>query len=213
MSQMSLLQRLGQTKEQARETALKDYSSVARNEKSRQAEEFSTHKETQYNEEEIPIFYSEPEQEKALDDSQSQAASSFAGRRSNTAQRDTIQELRIVIHQRLVDEMTPEEQQIIARGEAAREQIKNLISSYCDRELENFTQPLSRIERQQLVEVIYDELLGLGPLESLLKDEEITEIMVNGPQDIFVEKKGKILLSDIHFYNETHLMNSVFLHR
>lgn len=213
MSQMSLLQRLGQTKEQAREKVFKNSSSIKLNEKLRQEEEFSVSKDGQqlYTEEEsnIPVFYSMPEQDNTQDSSQSQAASSFAGRRSNTTQRDTIQELRIVIHQRLVDEMTPEEQQIIARGEAAREQIKNLISSYCERELENSSQPLSRIERQQLVEIIYDELLGLGPLESLLKDEDVTEIMVNGPQDIFIEKNGKILLSDIHFYNETHLMNII----
>lgn len=209
MAQLSLLQRLGQTKEQAREEVFKGSSAVKRVEKSLQVEDFAEPGEARQPEEDIAAFYTSPEQEGIQDSSPTQAASSFAGRRSTTTQRDTIQELRIVIHQRLVDEMTQEEQALIARGEAAKDQIKNLISTYCEREIERSAQPLSRLERQRLVEVIYDELLGLGPLESLLKDEEVTEIMVNGSQDIFIEKNGKILLSDIHFYNETHLMNII----
>ncbi len=205
---MSLLQRLGQTKEQISEKFFDKPASIAQKENQHQAEAFSTHRERLSSEEEISSFPFEREQEIQKDNAQ-QAASSFAGRRSNIVQRDTMQELRIIIHQRLVDEMTPEEQQIISQGESAREQIKNLISSYCDRELENSAQPLSRVERQQLVEVICDELLGLGPLEGLLKNDEITEIMINGPKNIFVEKNGKIILSNVHFYNETHLMNII----
>ena len=199
---MSLLQRLGKNKYKQGEEIYEN-SSPARNETLRKAENFSKQNESDEN---GFSFQKEQEKNNPID---AQAASSFAGRRANTVQRDTMQELRIIIHQRLVDEMTQEEQQIIAQGEPAREQIKNLISSYCERELENSEQSLSRVERQQLVDVICDELLGLGPLETLLKNEEITEIMVNGPQDIFVEKKGKIVLSDVHFYNENHLMNII----
>ncbi|MBQ7476939.1 MAG: CpaF family protein [Selenomonadaceae bacterium] len=116
----------------------------------------------------------------------------------------------MAIHRRIVDEMTPEEQLLIAQGESAKEQIKNLILSYSDREItENYTQSLSRPERFQLVEDICDELLGLGPLEPLLKDENITEIMINGPKSIFVEQRGKLLLTDTYFHDDAHLMSII----
>lgn len=204
MSQISLLQRLGQSKEQVR-------NQVLRQDRYRQPQpvEDNTLSQKATDLSESPQVTAPNRDGQAEGSAPLQAASSFAGRRSSTAQQDALQELRITVHQKLVDEMTPEEQQIIAQGESAREQIRNLISTYCDKELETSAQPLSRIERQKLVELIFDELLGLGPLEALLKDEDITEIMVNGPQDIFIEKHGRIELSDVHFYNEDHLMNII----
>ena len=140
---------------------------------------------------------------------QAQMASAFAGRRSAAVQIDQIQELRLAIHRRIVDEMTVAEQKLIAQGEEAREQIKNLISSYFEREMAANNYGLSRADRMALVDDLCDELLGLGPLEPLLKDPTITEIMVNGPKDVFVERDGKLLLSDTRFYDEAHLMNII----
>ncbi|WP_075429906.1 CpaF family protein [Selenomonas sp. GACV-9] len=136
-------------------------------------------------------------------------ASAFAARRSAIVQIDQIQELRLAIHRRIVDEMTVAEQQLIAQGKEAREQIKNLISTYFEREMATNNYSLSRAERMALVDDICDELLGLGPLEPLLKDGSITEIMVNGPQDVFIERDGKLLLSDTRFYDDAHLMNII----
>ena len=68
---------------------------------------------------------------------------------------------------------------------------------------------LSRGERLQLVDDISNELLGLGPLEPLLQNDGITEIMVNGPRQVFIEQKGKLQLSDVHFYDNAHLMNII----
>ncbi|HEY4544500.1 MAG TPA: CpaF family protein, partial [Tissierellaceae bacterium] len=64
---------------------------------------------------------------------------------------------------------------------------------------------LTRIKREQLVQEIYDDVTGLGPLEKLLRDEDISEIMVNGPKQIYVEKKGRIELSPIHFRDNAHV--------
>ena len=136
-------------------------------------------------------------------------ASSFAGRRALTSKNDVIQELKLAVHRRIVDEMTPEEQQILMRGEEARDQIKNIISVYSNREMAEGTYTLSRGERNQLVDDISNELLGLGPLESLLQNDSITEIMVNGPKQIFIEQKGKLKLTDVHFYDNAHLMNII----
>lgn len=142
---------------------------------------------------------------------ESSLATSYNGRKAEPAKQDNgIRSLRQAIHRRIVNEMTAEEQKLLLKkSEADREQVRNLISVYCQKELADNTYTIARVERLQLVDEIYDELLGLGPLEPLLKDESITEIMVNGPQDIFVEQNGKLLLSDAHFYDNAHLMSII----
>ena len=138
-------------------------------------------------------------------------ASAFAGRHMETnSPARQLQDLKMAVHRRIVDEMTPEEQNLIMQGEPAREQIKTIISAYSDREIsENATANLTRGEHFQLIDDICDELLGLVPLEPLLKDENITEIMINGPKDIFVEQKGKLLLTDTYFHDDAHLMSII----
>ena len=138
-----------------------------------------------------------------------QEASAFAGKFTAASKTDILQEMKLAIHRRIVDEMTPDEQTVLSRGEEVREQIKNIISTYAVREMTESRQNFTRFERQKLVDDICNELLGLGPLEPLLQDESITEIMVNGPRTIFVEQKGKLKLTDIHFYDDSHLMSII----
>ncbi|NWN33647.1 Flp pilus assembly complex ATPase component, partial [Klebsiella michiganensis] len=63
----------------------------------------------------------------------------------------------------------------------------------------------NRREQFALEKVLVDELLGLGPLEELLADPAISDIMVNGPEQTFVERKGKLELANIQFRDEEHL--------
>ncbi len=136
-------------------------------------------------------------------------ASAFVGRRAVASRTDVMQELKLAIHRRIVEEMTAEEQATLVRGEDAKDQIRNIISVYAGRELAGSTYTLSRGERLQLVDDISNELLGLGPLEPLLQNESISEIMVNGPHQIFIEQKGKLTLSDVRFYDNAHLMSII----
>lgn len=156
--------------------------------------------------EELPQTYT---RDKSLQHDTPVVASSFVGRRAIEKTNEQAQELKLAIHRRIVDEMTPEEQSLLMQGEPAREQIKNIISAYSARELANNAYTLSRTERATLVDDICNELLGLGPLEPLLQDDTITEIMVNGAQNIFIEQEGKLRLTDIHFYNNRHLMSII----
>jgi pilus assembly protein CpaF len=66
---------------------------------------------------------------------------------------------------------------------------------------------INQTEQQFLATQIVDDMIGLGPLEPLLKDELITDIMVNGPEQIYVERKGKLELADIRFRDNDHVMN------
>ncbi len=66
---------------------------------------------------------------------------------------------------------------------------------------------LNAREQHQLASELVDDMLGLGPLEPLLEDESITDIMVNGPNRVFVERGGKVVLSDIRFRDAAHVAN------
>jgi pilus assembly protein CpaF len=68
---------------------------------------------------------------------------------------------------------------------------------------------LSRAERQRLFEQIVAEILGFGPLEPLLRDPAITEIMVNGPKNVYVERAGKIERASVSFENDDHVMRII----
>jgi pilus assembly protein CpaF len=69
--------------------------------------------------------------------------------------------------------------------------------------------PLAAADRNRIAQEVADEILGLGPLEPLLRDTEITEIMVNGPDDIFVERAGKIFAVEAKFTSDTHLRRTI----
>jgi pilus assembly protein CpaF len=64
-------------------------------------------------------------------------------------------------------------------------------------------------ERQMIAAVVSDEVLGLGPLEPLLNDNDITEIMVNGPKQIYVERQGRLELSETRFRDDEHVMHII----
>jgi len=66
--------------------------------------------------------------------------------------------------------------------------------------------PLSQAEQQTLANQIVDDMLGFGPLEPLLREEAITDIMVNGPYQVYVERKGKLELSNVKFRDNSHVM-------
>jgi pilus assembly protein CpaF len=68
---------------------------------------------------------------------------------------------------------------------------------------------LNREDRVQLNSELYDEVTGLGPLETLLKDDSVNDILVNGPQQIFVERAGKLQLTDVTFKDEKHLLRII----
>jgi pilus assembly protein CpaF len=65
---------------------------------------------------------------------------------------------------------------------------------------------LNRSERERLIEEVLDETFGFGPLELLLKEEGVADIMINGPKHVFIEKDGRIQRSDVNFRDNDHLM-------
>ena len=129
----------------------------------------------------------------------------FAGRAAD-AREEEYQNLKVTVHRAIVDEMSAEQQRVLDSATHSRQEIENVISGYVQRVLENNPFVVPRGERARLVSDICDEILGLGPIEPFLKDDSITEVMVNGPKKIYVERMGKLHLTGAQFHDNNHLM-------
>src|SRR6185503_13209009 len=120
------------------------------------------------------------------------------------AKRDTHTELKVELHQRLIDLIN-----LQALDKMSREQIEEEVGDIVAEELAKQNQALNQAERKQLVGDVLDELLGLGPLEPLLKDPTITDILVNGHDRVFVERYGVLESSAVRFKDEKHLLRII----
>jgi pilus assembly protein CpaF len=133
--------------------------------------------------------------------------SSLQTRRTNAPitapQAGTYFDLKTRVQNRLLAELDPSMD--ISRLEEVRKTIQDLFEQILSEE--NIV--LSRPERARLFEQIAAEILGLGPLQPLLEDESITEIMVNGAKNIYIERKGKIHRVPVTFENNEHVMRII----
>lgn len=132
----------------------------------------------------------------------------FAGRAVD-AKEEEYQNLKLTVHRQIVDEMTAEQHRILDGTNHSREEIENVISGYVQRVLERNPYVVPRGERARLVSDICDEILGYGPIEPFLKDDSITEVMVNGPKKIYIERMGKLHLTAAQFHDNAHLMSVI----
>lgn len=112
-------------------------------------------------------------------------------------------DLKARIQNKLIAELDPSMD--ITRKDEVRRQIQELFNSILAEE----NMVLSKAERQRLFEVIVAEIIGFGPIEVLLHDESISEIMVNGPKNIFVERKGHLTRAPVTFDSDEHVMRIV----
>ncbi len=118
--------------------------------------------------------------------------------------RDDYTELKVSLHQQLIDRIN-----LAALETMTRDQMQRDIGDIVQEMLKENNQALNTAERKQLVEDILDELLGLGPLEPLLKDTSISDIMVNSATKVFVERGGRIVEVGTRFANDAHLLRII----
>jgi pilus assembly protein CpaF len=87
-------------------------------------------------------------------------------------------------------------------GDKLRREIRLVVEHLCDTE----NPLLNRAERERLIEEVLDETFGFGPLEILLKEQGVADIMINGPKKVFIERNGRIQRSEVEFRDNEHLM-------
>jgi len=117
--------------------------------------------------------------------------------------RESFREAKFRVQNRLINELDPKLD--LSNQVEVRRQIETLFGTIADEE----GLALTRAERVRMLEQITDEILGLGPLEPLLRDETLTEVMVNGPQQVYIEREGKLELTNVTFQNDEHVMKII----
>ena len=123
------------------------------------------------------------------------------GGQSRGGEQMDFEDLKRLIHGKLVDKLDLSRLGDL-EGDTLRREIRLVVEHLCDTE----NPLLNRGERERLVEEVLDETFGFGPLEILLKEEGIADIMINGPKTIFIEKEGRIQKSPVTFRDNDHLL-------
>jgi pilus assembly protein CpaF len=126
------------------------------------------------------------------------------GADKDAKRRERLDELKTEMHHRLLENLN------LAALETAKEaELRAEITAITSEELAEMGVVLNREDRTTLNVELFDEVTGLGPLEPLLKDPEVNDILVNGPNRVFVERAGKLSLTEVRFKDERHLLRII----
>src|SRR6185369_12574321 len=104
------------------------------------------------------------------------------------------------IHSKLLNSLSPDQLRSLNK-DGVREQVGNVVERLVTEE----SIPMTLVEREKLIEEVLDEVFGLGPLEPLLKDPTISDIMVNGFDSIYVERGGRLVETNVRFKDQAHV--------
>ena len=124
-------------------------------------------------------------------------------KRVSSEKADQFNQLKMRLHRKLIDQL--DLTRMVGEEDELREQVKGILSRLADEEntLLNFN------ERQRLINEVLDETFGLGPLEVILSDPTISDILVNGPKQVYIEKHGRLEKTEIQFRDNAHLMHVI----
>ncbi|GAW27649.1 type II secretion system protein E [Carboxydocella sp. JDF658] len=149
------------------------------------------------------------EKEKGSEGEKSREHSGFSGASAPKVTRDPYADLKVRIHKEVINELEEE----ISKGGKMEDldeaklaqQIEDVVQTFLDKEAAF----IPRQDRQKIVQEIIDEVLGFGPINPLINDPTVSEIMVNGPNQVYVERKGKLELTDIKFRDNDHVLHII----
>jgi pilus assembly protein CpaF len=130
---------------------------------------------------------------------------SLAERLAKTDRPDRVSEIRNRVQERLVESLGPK----LYDAAITDKELQNLVQPHLRELLAEEQSPLSAQEKAQIIQSIGDSVMGLGPLEPFLRDAEVTEVMVNGPDSIYVERGGKLYWSGARFYSVDQLRHTI----
>lgn len=114
-------------------------------------------------------------------------------------------ELRTRMHQRVVDEIKNRR----IDGKDAEKKLEAEAIRIANQVMDEEPVPLLQAERQKLLEEVVNDVFGYGPVDSLLKDDTVSEVMVNSATDIYVEREGKLILTDVQFRDDAHVLQII----
>jgi pilus assembly protein CpaF len=122
--------------------------------------------------------------------------------RSPTSARTTqLEELRGKVHQYVIEQLGP----LLSDSRLAEPEMRRRVAETLQQALAEENVVLGASEKAALIQDVTDDVLGYGPIDRYLKDDDVTEVMVNGPDSVYVEEKGKLTKTDTRFVDEMHL--------
>ncbi|MEE2934491.1 MAG: ATPase, T2SS/T4P/T4SS family, partial [Planctomycetota bacterium] len=124
--------------------------------------------------------------------------------RTEASRQEQFEEVKRRIHGKLVDKLDLSRVGDL-KGDTLKREIRLVVEHLCDQE----ETLLNRQERERIVDEVIDEVLGLGPLELILKDRGVSDILINGPKNIYVEKGGQLQKSKVEFRDGKHLLQII----
>lgn len=114
------------------------------------------------------------------------------------------QRLKSKIHEELIESID-----LSRIGPMAQPRLRGELRAIAERLCSSRREMLSRLDRERMIEELMDEMFGLGPLQRLLKDPAVTDILVNGPEEVYIERHGRLELTDVVFADSSHLMRII----
>src|ERR1700712_3010051 len=124
---------------------------------------------------------------------------------ASASQNDRIEELKSTIHVQLLQQMGPR----LYDSDMDQNELDSEVRKVLADVLGSQDRPLSSSDRARVTQKISDDILGYGPIEPFLRDPDVSEVMVNGFDSIYVEKSGKLTPVDAHFTDEAHLRRTI----
>jgi pilus assembly protein CpaF len=129
-------------------------------------------------------------------------------RKSAVPKEDPFEELKTRIHIKIIEEINTGALKEIPT-ENNEEELENEISAIIENFLEEEGTFITKLDKQKLITQIIDEAIGFGPINQLIHDTSVSEIMVNGPDCVYVEKKGRLVRTDVTFKDDQHVMKVI----
>lgn len=117
--------------------------------------------------------------------------------------------LKAKIHKRIIEEANLTDGEFYIASNSNRLQISNMVTGLCNQIMDEEMVAMPRSDRGRIILEMIDEVLGYGPIEPLLQDETVSEVMVNGPKQVYVERFGKIELTNVEFRDNVHVMHII----
>ncbi|MBM7557190.1 CpaF family protein [Halanaerobacter jeridensis] len=151
---------------------------------------------------------SDSKKEEERKEDKSKAKTKSKAKKTTTVDTDPHRELKTNVHNRLIEKLDfdifsdPEEQ-------ADNEELKRDIKQTAQEVIEEQDVAISPGEQRQVIKDIIDEIIGFGPINGLLEDPDVSEVMVNGPDQVYVEKNGRLVLTDVKFRDDEHVIHII----
>ena len=125
--------------------------------------------------------------------------------RFSDKEKDPYLEMKMKIQTQVINDLDIDFNEISDHNEALKQELKVIISKNIEKEALNLTP----VQKKKILEELLDEIIGYGPITTLIQDTSVTEIMVNGPNQVFVEVSGKLVKTEIHFKDNDHVMHVI----